>query len=63
MGTTKKSIVTYRNKRNFSFIKVYSFYRKDILGFFRMKRLYKYKKIIYNILNNFFYLFIILINS
>ena len=59
MGTIKKALVKHINKRNFYFIKVYSFYRKDILGFFRMKRLYKYKKIIYNILKRkrkFYYL-------
>lgn len=59
MGTVKKSLVKHINKRNFYFIKVYSFYRKDILGFFRMKRLYKYRKIIYNILKRkrrFYYL-------
>lgn len=52
MGTVKKSLISFLNKRNYYIIKTYSFYRKDIFGLIRLKRLYKYKKIIYNILKH-----------
>lgn len=50
MGFVKNSLISFLNKRHFYLIKTYAYYRKDLWGFLRMKRLYRYKKIIYNLL-------------
>jgi|SRR5579875_857208 len=50
MGFIKYYTRPFINKRNFYLIKTYCFYRRDFWGFLRWKRLYKYKRVIYNIL-------------
>ncbi len=50
MGFQKKILINFLNKRNYPLIKMYSFYKKDIWGFIKMKRLYKYKRVVYSIL-------------
>lgn len=50
MGFIKNSLISFLNKRHYYLIKTYAYYRKDIWGFLKMKRLYKYKRVIYNIL-------------
>lgn len=50
MGFIKYNNRPFRNKRNFYLIKTYSYYRKDFWGYIRWKRLYKYKRVIYNIM-------------
>lgn len=50
MGYIKYNTRPFINKRNFYLIKTYSLYRKDFWGILRWKRLYKYKRVIYNIL-------------
>jgi ribosomal protein S4 len=52
MGTFKQFLTPFLNKRYYFLIKTYSFYRKDFWGFLKLKRLYKYKKIIYSILKH-----------
>jgi ribosomal protein S4 len=50
MGTVKNELIRFLNKKHYYMIKTYSYYRADIWGFLRLKRLYKYKKIIYAIM-------------
>lgn len=50
MGTIKKSLIHFLNKKHYFMIKTYSYYRVDIWGFIRLKRLYKYKRILYSIM-------------
>jgi ribosomal protein S4 len=50
MGFQKKVLINFLNKRNYPLIKMYSFYKKDIWGFIKMRRLYKYKRVVYSIL-------------
>lgn len=50
MGYYKYLTTNFLNKRHFYVLKMYSYYRKDIWGQLRVKRLFKYKKVLYNIL-------------
>lgn len=50
MGYIKRTLTPFINKRNFYLIKTYAYYRKDIWGFMKLKRLYKYRKAIYSML-------------
>lgn len=50
MGFIKYYTRPFINKRNFYLIKTYCFYRRDFWGFLRWRRLYKYKRVIYNML-------------
>jgi ribosomal protein S4 len=52
MGTVKNELIRFLNKKHYFMIKTYSYYRADIWGFLRLKRLYKYKKIIYSIMRH-----------
>ena len=50
MGILKKIRINKMHRKMFYKIKHYSFYRKDFFGYFKQKRFYKYKVILYNIL-------------
>lgn len=52
MGARKGRYTGHLNKKNYYLIKMYSRYHKDIWGFLRLKRLYKYKRVIYSILKH-----------
>lgn len=50
MGVQKNWLTPLNNKKRYAKVKFYKFYRKDFWGYLRLKRLYSYKKIVYNIL-------------
>ncbi len=54
-----KKLVLF-NKKKHPVIKAYSFYRKDLWGYLRYLRKYKYKRVMYNLLKrkkNFYQMF------
>jgi len=50
MGVLKNWLTPLNNKKRYAKVKFYKFYRKDFWGYLRIRRLYSYKKIVYNIL-------------
>ncbi len=50
MGVSKKLVLKLNNKNLYPVIKAYSFYRKDLWGYLRYLRKYKYKRVMYNLL-------------
>jgi len=52
MGVYKKLLLGFLNKRRFSKMRMYSFYRRDLWGFLRWKRQYNFKRSIYKIFKN-----------
>lgn len=52
MGILKKIAKQLTHKRKYFLVKMYSFYRKDLLGLLKQKRVYKSRLILYNILRH-----------
>jgi ribosomal protein S4 len=50
MGVRKNLSLKLNNKRLYPVVKAYSFYRKDLWGYLRIMRKYKYKRVLYSIL-------------